>query len=262
MNGQVPPATAYENARLRLAVPETGDVAYLGDTSNGGYSSRVVPGRYDIVYEHLAGYSVLPSNPKATLAQGWNVMADASRTIDIPAGTYSGTFLLNGEPFPETQYESGSLHLLPLSGEDPVILGYTTASGFERRLIPGWYRSAYAREAGYSIVPSNVFTTFGHLRRVFQGDGPAPASDVLDVPAATLTVSYEHNGVPLPEGGPANARVLLQRGPNSLQLLDSAGGPSVRVAMEGRFDLFYQYRGGPDVPRNAFMPFGCWDLSR
>ncbi len=34
------------------------------------------------------------------------------------------------------------------------------------------------------------------------------------------------------------------------------------MAMEGRFDLYYQYRGGPDLPGNAFMRFGCWNLVR
>ena len=30
--------------------------------------------------------------------------------------------------------------------------------------------------------------------------------------------------------------------------------------MEGRFDLFYEYREGPGLPHNVFMPFGCWNL--
>lgn len=262
LNGQVPPESAYENARLSLSVPNSPDRVYLGESQHGSFSQRVVPGRYDLVYEHLAGSSMLPSNPRAILARGFWVLADAARTIDIPAGTYEGAFLLNGEAFPESQYESGSVYLLPLTGEEPVILGYTTAATFTRRIIPGWYRSAYARVAGGTIVPANTLTAFGPLRRVFQGDGPAPGSDVLDVPAASLTVSYEHNGHPLPEGGPENARLHLQRGPNYLQLVDSAHGPTARVAMEGRFDLFYQHLGGPDLPQNAFMRFGCWDLTR
>jgi hypothetical protein len=262
LNGQAPPESAYENARLFLSVPNRADRVYLGESRHGSFSQRVVPGRYDIVYEHVAGSSVLPSNPRATLARGFWVLADAARNIDIPAGTYEGVFLLNGEAFPASQYESGSIHLVPLTGEEAVILGYTTAGEFSRRIIPGWYRSAYAHAAGGTIVPTNILTTFGPWRRVLQGDGPAPVSDVLDVRAASLTVSYEHNGVALPEGGPESARIHLQRGPNYLRLLESADGPTARVAMEARFDLFYEHRSGPDLPQNAFMRFGCWDLTR
>ncbi len=83
---------------------------------------------------------------------------------------------------------------------------------------------------------------------------------VLSVRAAGLTVSYEHNGVPLPEGGPANARLDLYRDVNSLTLPESSDGAVERIAMEGRFDLFYHYVGGPGLPRNVFMPFACWNL--
>ncbi|HVQ31219.1 MAG TPA: hypothetical protein VMV21_16615 [Vicinamibacteria bacterium] len=260
VNGQSPPSTAYEDARLSLASPDGSDHAYLSQTQYGAYSVRVVPGLYDIVYEHQAGGSVLPSNPRATLGR-WRVAAQPNRTIDIPAGTYQGSFALNGEPFPGSAYESGNVYLLPLKGDGaPVLIGPTHYGAFERRVLPGLYRSAFGHEAGGSFIPTNTLTTFGPVRRVYQGDGAAAADNVLDVLAATLTVTYQHNGVPLPEGGPQNARLHLQRGDNYLQLLDSAYGTVDRVVMGGTFDLFYQYRGGPDLPRNAFMRFGCWTL--
>jgi len=30
--------------------------------------------------------------------------------------------------------------------------------------------------------------------------------------------------------------------------------------MGGRFDVFYQYVTGTELPLNAFMRFACWDL--
>ena len=81
--------------------------------------------------------------------------------------------------------------------------------------------------------------------------------------AATLTVSYEHNGVLLPaQGGPQIARIHLYRSGNHLQLADSLFDPDPRIAMEGRFDLFYEYREGPGLPHNVFMPFAVPDLVR
>ena len=107
-----------------------------------------------------------------------------------------------------------------------------------------------------------MLTTIGAPRRVLQGDGPRRSADTLDVRAATLTVSYEHNGVPMPQQGAQNARVHLYRDGSYLPLIESFWGPAPQIAMEGRFDLYYQYRGGPDLPQNIFMPFGCWDLVR
>jgi hypothetical protein len=83
---------------------------------------------------------------------------------------------------------------------------------------------------------------------------------VLDVRAGVLAVSYQHNGAPLPEAGPASARLDLYRDGNSLMLPESSEGAVERVAMAGRFDLFYHYVSGPGLPRNVFMPFGCWNL--
>jgi hypothetical protein len=263
LNGQVPPNASIENGRLSLAIAGGPDRVDVGQTRYGAYQVSVVPGRYDVVYEWLAGGSVVPANPRATFVQDWEVDAEPHRTLDVPVGTYEGAFLLNGEPFPVSEIEHGSVYVLPLSTDgDAVHLGNTEWGLFSRRLLPGSYRTAYAHEAGASIVPANVLTTFGPPRQVIQGDGPAPMSDVLDVRAATLTVSYQHNGVALPQGGPQNARIHLQHRDSYLPLIDSDQGPADRIAMEGRFDLFYQYREGPDLPRNAFMPFGCWHLVR
>jgi hypothetical protein len=262
VNGQPPPAMVSDFARLWLETSDGADRVLLGATLEGAFNRRVVPALYDLVYEHAAG-DALPSNPRAILARSWRVAAQPSRTIDIPAGTHEGTFLLNGAAFPEMVSEMGRVYFLPWKGDgDPVLAGATLYGGFERRLLPGLYRSAYEYLAGGAIVPTNTLTTFGPARRVKQGDGPATSSEILDVHAAGLTVNYQHNGVPLPEGGPQNARLHLHRGDNSLEIPESSLGAVERIAMEGRFDVFYSYVSGPGLPQNVFMPIGCWELVR
>jgi len=66
----------------------------------------------------------------------------------------------------------------------------------------------------------------------------------------------------MPFGGPNHYQVHLQRDRNQVPLLDSIWGTWDWRVMEGTFDLFYQYRGGPNLPKNAFMRFGCWELVR
>ena len=230
----------------------------LGQTRYGGFLKHVVPGSYNIVYEHVVGAS-LPVNPRATLARGWRVEHMPQRTIDIPAATYTGDFLWNGGDFLPSEFNNGQMYAVPTAADsDPALLGQTRYGGFDRQLLPGSYRAAYAHLVGAG-VPQNAFTIFGPARRVI---GETETVAALDVKSGPLEVTYLHNGTLLPQGGPQNIRVHLSLGPNYLRLHESIDGPRVIEAMEGRFDLFYQYRGGQDLPRNAFMRFGCWTLTR
>ena len=103
VNGAVPPATQIINARINLVVPDSPDRLELGQTQYGAFELRVIPRRYDVEYEHLAG-AQLPQNPRAILSRGWDVARVPNRTIDIPAGRFHGSLLLNGEPFPASDY--------------------------------------------------------------------------------------------------------------------------------------------------------------
>lgn len=260
VNGQAPPASPFENARLSLAVRDSDDHLILGETQYGVYDSRVLPGVYDIIYEHLAGGAIMPVNPRATLTRGWRAVRSSNRNIDIPFGSYHGSFLLNGDAWPVFEIERGDIYAVSLEGDQqPVLLGSTISGVFERRLLPGRYQPAYAHVTGAAVVPLNTFTTFGRTAQIRSG---GDTSAVLDVEAGQLTVFYQHNGTPLPTGGPENIRTHLYRNPNYLRLPESFFGPDHIVAMEGRFDVFYQFLEGPDLPRNAFMPFACWDLVR
>jgi hypothetical protein len=259
VNGQPTPQSEFENARISLVGPEKGDTLVLGQTRFGGYVKRVLPGVYQIVYESLTGETTLPANPRATLAPAWRVENSPERTIDIPAGTYKGDFLWNGGPFSSSEFNSGEIYAVPAAADwHPVSLGRTHFGGFDRLLLPGRYGAAYAHVVG-SMLPQNTFATFGPQRRVLEDDDVTWA---IDVPSGPLEVSYFHNGTPLPEGGAQNARVHLARGLNYLRLHDSIEGPRTLEAVGGKFDLFYEFRGGPDLPRNAFMRFGCWHIVR
>jgi hypothetical protein len=261
VNGQPPPQSVYDSGSISLATPDGTDRAYLGHTFEGGYRRRVVPGRYDVVYEHYTSESVMPSNPRGTFLRGLRIADDTHRTIDVPVGTVEGDILLNGEPFPASPYENGIIHALPrVPDGSPAVLGYTFDGAFSTRLLPGLYDAAYALQQGDSTVPRNELTVVVYGSRVVQG--AAPRRLEIDVRAGTLVPSYSHNGVPLPTGGTDNARLYLHRGVNHLRLRDTVDGPREQVVMEGRFDVFYAYVAGTNLPRNVFMPFGCVDLVR
>ena len=259
VNGQPTPITELNNARLHLVGKDRGDTLRLGETRYGAFVTRVVPGTYDIVYEHVNGASPLPVNPRATLARGWRVEHMPQRTIDIPAGTYKGDYVWNGGNFLPSEFNNGQIYAVPATADaDPVLLGQTRYGGFDRVLLPGSYRAAYGHQVGHD-VPQNAFTTFGPARRVIS---EAETVESIEVQSGPLEVTFLHNSTLLPAGGSQNIRVHLSRGLNYLLLPESIDGPRTIDAIGGRFDLFYQYRGGQDLPRNAFMRFGCWTLTR
>ena len=261
LNGAVPPPSEFENARINLVVPGSPDRVELGQTRWGAFESRVLPRRYDVEYEHVTGGSALPRNPRAILTRGWDVTRVPSRTIDIPAGRFHGPLLFNGEPFPASDVERGDIHAVPLARDaSPMILTRTNYGAYDSILLPGRYQLAYALVNGGSTVPRNTFTTFDVPHQVARGENPE--SPVIDLFAGDLAVTYEHRGVPMPIGGPDNYQVHLQRDANHVPLLESIWGTWDWRVMEGTFDLFYQYRGGPGLPKNAFMRFGCWELVR
>jgi len=260
LNGAAPPNSAVENARINLVVPDSPDRVELGQTRWAAFESRVIPRRYDVEYEHVAG-AALPRNPRAILSRGWDVTRLPNRTIDIPAGRFHGSLLFNGEPFPGSEFERGDIYAVPLARDaSPLILTQTRYNAYDFILLPGRYQLAYALVAGGSTVPRNTFTTFDRPQQVARGENRE--SPVIDMFAADLAVTYEHQGVPMPMGGADHYQVHLQRDANHVPLLDSIWGTWDWRVMEGTFDLFYQYRGGPSLPKNAFMRFGCWELVR
>ena len=94
-----------------------------------------------------------------------------NRTIDIPAGRFHGSLLLNGEPFP-ARIASGDIYALPLARDaSPLILTRTRYNAYDRMLLPGGYQLAYAYvTGGGSGMPRNAFTTFGRQHRVARGE--------------------------------------------------------------------------------------------
>jgi hypothetical protein len=260
LNGADPPSNEFDYARLNLVVPGDSDRAYLGSTRFGSYLGLLIPGRYDVEYEHVVGATV-PVNPRAILWRGWDVTRVPSRTFDIPSGRYHGTLLQNGEEFIGSEYQTGDVYAVPLSRDPvPLRLGRMHHEAYDQPVLPGTYQPAYAHVVGAGGIPRNTFTTFGATARIARGDGGERPP--LDLIAADLQVSYQHNGVAMPLAGPDVYRPHLQRGVNYLQLPDSSYGPNDWTVMEGTFDLFYQYRSGARLPKNAFMRFGCWELVR
>ncbi len=142
IGGELAPDSPYDDGRLFLRSPETGDSVLLGNTRQGLYAARVVPGTYNVVYSNEFSDTILPVNSGALLLEGLVVDADALIDIDVPVATLIGSVgILGSEPAPNEGV--GQLFLRDLATDDSVFLGDTNALNFTKPLTAGTYIMEY-----------------------------------------------------------------------------------------------------------------------
>ena len=150
LNGQSPPGSAFENARLSLAVTDSPDRVLPGTDTLWRLQTPRGAGALRRGVRAPRRGGMMPVNTRATLVRGWRVAAQPNRTIDIPVGTYEGAFFLNGESFPGSDVESGrTRRVAPRRGRSGRWTWAVDHVGaFSRRLLPGLYRAAYTHVVG------------------------------------------------------------------------------------------------------------------
>ena len=143
IDGQGPPDSAYDDALIYLRNPETGDTALLGNTRNGGFTARVVPGEYEAIYGAELSEGLVPLNQAAVIdpLSAWTE-ATSARTLEVSTGLLLGEVQLNGST-PNTAPGRGALFLQQLDAGDAIALGDTESSLFERLLVSGRYLVRY-----------------------------------------------------------------------------------------------------------------------
>jgi hypothetical protein len=157
----VPSKTDY--GTLYLGTDE-GDEVPLATTTTGSYSTRVIPGRYDIYYEVGVPLeaSAAPLNTRGkiasvVLAAGAPTMLD----IDVRTVLATGTVTIDGVVV-NKETDGGRLWLRTDYG-DELPLGWTSNGTFSARVVPGTYEVHYEGTAPSSLAPFNEDATLGCL---------------------------------------------------------------------------------------------------
>jgi hypothetical protein len=142
-----------EEAEILFAQRETGGRALAGDLALGTYSTHLIPGTYDIVYDTSYPYEVpvgLPVNRSATVL--WQVPLHESGNfdIDVPTVQVTGNITINGEPVP-----GGAIDLVQVGGYD-ARLGFS-AEPYSTLVVPGTYAVEYVHDSSPTplSVPGN-----------------------------------------------------------------------------------------------------------
>lgn len=245
LNGEVPPVSEYDDARILLRDYETGGEVLVGNTHDGSYDIPLVPGDYDIIYRIDTPGPIAPRNDGAVLGTVALAGDAISYPIDIPSVPLSGEFMLDGAPPPASEYDDANVGLdSPSAGT--VLLGNTHDLGYELNVIPGDYQILYMHETGAN-VPQNQRARFGAVNVVEGGVMP------IEIPRVTLSGALLINGEPPPASEFDDAVVHLQGidGEDLVLLGNTHDGAYQVNVIPGTYDVYYaQETAGGTVPEN------------
>jgi hypothetical protein len=252
VNGAPAPMNALEYGRIRLRNAE--DTVYLGETSVGQFSLRVLEGTYQLAYEYMTGSDIMPANRNAVFGTV-AVNGSAAFDIDIPAVSFDAELQFNGGAFPgPVANESGRLTLEDASTSDLILLGHFPAQDVaSRKVIPGTYRVRYEYESGVQL-PRNRFAPLGEDLEIAQG-----LHTVINIRTANLSGTFTLNGGAFPAAPGQNAAMVVRSltSGDSLVLGGTADGGYSTVIIPGAYAAYYDWALGDLIPRNQQARLDC-----
>lgn len=246
IDGVAPPASLAERGRIVFSGP-LGDAIDFGTTNAPLSSRRLIVGRYDVYYQRLNGWTVVPGNPNAKIASALRVVADVTPTIDIPTAQLSFDLRVDGEPFLPSPLERGRFTLVGEAEGDEIDLGPTHEAPPSPRVVAGTYDLVYDWEAGSVAVPQNV----GHHALV---DAELLTDQTVAVDLTTLDVvpTFSLDGAPFPSDPAHRGEIRLRDGHGGELSLGTTevAVPNSVIAVQGAYAVDYLWKAGTDVPRN------------
>jgi hypothetical protein len=152
------PLSQYNYADILLTGDETTEDIAASTTKSQDGPFLVLPGTYDVIYAcHQC--SDIPFNHYATILDDYDIIADGVIAKDIESVRLETTATLNGNPFPQSFYESGVIFGELQSG-DAVELTATPTTTDDVLVIAGDY-TFYYQHANGDQVPANVWAVVG-----------------------------------------------------------------------------------------------------
>lgn len=250
INGDTPPSSEYEDGNLFLRNLATGDEVYLGSTHDAELQATVVPGTYDVVYEHETGGDLVPSNRGVRLEMVEVDNMD-ELLIDIPVSTVSGDITLGGAAPPQVPYENGQVVLRNLATGDEVLLAETSEGEYLTNIVPGTYAVHYRALASDTIAPANPDAFIETI------EVPAPSEIVhtfdIDIPVVHVDGDLTVAGAAPPAVPYENGRITFVDSTtgSEIDVAETREGAYDAVLVPGTYDIFYSRIAGTDiVPAN------------
>jgi hypothetical protein len=255
---ETPPDSAIENGRLTLSGTTPGDVFPLSQTRYGAYEINVVPGSYAVVYEWVAGSSVVPANTRAQLPLPLDAYPDVpAPAIDVPVVVMNGAFTLGDDstPPPADPTDDGNVFLR--QGGDSVYLGNTAYGAYERRVIPGTYELYFGQDSSRGGVPTNTNALIANAQEISGGEMN------IAIPFVLVDGSITIGGEAPPSSDYDDGHVYL-RNPatlDSVLLANTRESTFSAMVVPGVYDIVYAAETpGGEMPVNAGAVIGSVDV--
>lgn len=252
-NGQSFPQAAGELAEFYLVPAGAGTRVRLGSSNLPGSAVAVLPGTYSVVYEYRSG-SAIPLNSHAVVARDVALMQSGPLPVSVLSTVLETRVTLNGQAFPNSAYDFGTVHLVNPQDGDELRLGETFSVLPDRRVIHGSYDLHYRNREANGLVPINPEAVIA--RDIAVSDSERRVS--VDVPMITVAGEFRINGSPPPLSAYQYARIGLRFGGTDavVSLGDTYAqtfGPVRLVA--GDYEATYSHREGTLLPANSGAVF-------
>jgi hypothetical protein len=248
IDGDVPPASVYENGRIVLRNTDTGDEVEVGQTRDGSYQAPVVAGPYEVFYERLQGGQLVPVNRSALLAEVAAVGPAHALDVDIDTAVVTGTITVAGQVPPADPGDDGLVYLRNPATGDEALLGNTANAAYSQRVVLGDYDVYYRQETSSGGVPVNT-NAFVQAASVRGG-----ASLDVDVPMVTVSATVTVGGQAPPESVYDDGVLYLRNAEtgDSVLLGNTRLAALERPVVPGSYDVHYVVEAaGPTMPINA-----------
>ncbi len=244
-DGVPAPDSSLDTGRMTLRSRD--ELIHLGNTREGHYEVRVLPGNYDVVFESLSSSNIAPANQRATVhslaAAGPAMVED----IDILTTPLAGALTFNGIQAPADPTDDGFIVLRHPSG-DEVLLGLTSDGNYARRVVAGPYEVFYLQDTSRQDAPRN---TNAFIRELVADPG-TPAD--IDVPRVDVSGTITLAGAPPPDSDYQNGHLFLRNmdSGDSVLLGTTRAGVYAAPMVPGDYEVVYVAESaGAPLPINT-----------
>ncbi len=254
LNGSTFPNSPGQVADFLLRDSATGREVNIGTSDQGGNEIFVIPGFYDVIYEHQTG-SLIPANTRTVILEKVLIDQAMSLDVDVPSVLRTVIYRLNGVPFPVSGLDFGQIHLEDVSTNTSFFVGNTNATAL-LRVIPGTYRVIYDFRESQGLSPTNRWTIVDEGLEIAVGGNSG-----IQVEIATHTVDpvFLMDGFAFPGGGLAFAQIEYRADNGTFVSLGRTHEVATpRLLIEGSYDFYYRLWESDDaIPANRLTRFAA-----
>lgn len=253
LDGAPFPCQATEVAEFYLLPQGSGERILLGRSNLAASTVRVLPGTYSVVYSYRSG-SALPINPHAVVRRDVVLAESGVLAVAVRSTVLATSLTLNGQAFPNSAYDYGSVYLRNAGDDDEVHLGETFSGPAERRIVDGSYDVHFRSRESQGVTPMNPDAV------IARGVAISPGQQRLTVDVRTIDVSadFRVNGSAPPDSAYDYARIGLRFDGTSAVLplgeTHEQSSAPVRI-IPGDYQAIYSHREGATLPANVEAVF-------